>query len=180
MLDATGTPTKLAESPVTARQDRYGDSPSKCPERLVDHSRTSEQGPNGIWVNDRNAVNEELMATIPNKIIKMRTLFKHSIAWNFEGQVGFICLQKNEDVEPYSCVAVTALHNIAEVKDHPTALYKVSTTLFPNFSFVVDFPEAGTRLANLTPYELYPSPECPFRGNMELMLPGVTKSSLPM
>jgi hypothetical protein len=148
----------MEESQSVLRAETTPTSPSKCPERLVDDTRTSVRG-NGVWLDNTAAVNEELMAVIPNKIFKMRTLFELDTDFNFEGQVGFICLKKNEQNEPVSCVAVSALHNIAEVKDKPAAKFVRSTALAPDCSFGLPFPEAGMRFVDMTPYELSPCQE---------------------
>jgi hypothetical protein len=111
MYDTTDTPSKMEESPSIAREENAPVSSSKCPERLVDLSRTSVRNKNVIWVDIIIAVNEELMAVIPLKVCKMLSVFEKGVAdLNFEGQVGFICVGKNECNEPTSCVAVTALH----------------------------------------------------------------------
>jgi hypothetical protein len=99
------------------------------------------------------------MAVIPNKIFKMRTVFELVKDLNFEGQVGFICLEMNERKEPVSCVAVTALHNIAEIKDNPAATYVRSTALCPSYNMGLPFPEAGIKRSNIAPFELSPSQE---------------------
>jgi hypothetical protein len=158
MLDTTGTPTKMEESQSVLREEATPTSPAQCPERLVNDTRTSVRG-KGIWLDNTAAVNEELMAVIPNKIFKMRTLFELDTDLNFQGQVGFICLETNEQNEPVSCVAVSALRNIAEVKDKPAAKFVRSTALAPDCSFGLPFPEAGMRFVDMTPYELSQSQE---------------------
>lgn len=160
MYDTTGTPTKMEESPSCSREETTNTprSPSKCPERLVDESRTSVKG-KGVWLDNSAAVNEELMAVIPNKICKMRTVFEVVTDLTFEGQVAFICLEKNKQNEPVSCVAVTALHNIAEVKDNPAAEFARSTALCPDDNVGLPFFEAGMKFVNMTPHELSASQE---------------------
>jgi hypothetical protein len=110
-------------------------------------------------VDNTTAVNEGLMAVIPNKIFKMRAVFNLVKDLNFEGQVGFICLKKNERKEPASCVAVTTLHNITEIKDKPAAAYVQSTAFCPDYNLGLPFPEAGIKLINIAPFELSPSQE---------------------
>jgi hypothetical protein len=57
-------------------------------------------------------------------------------------------------------VAVSALRNIAEVKDKPAAKFVRSTALAPDCSLGLPFPEeAGMRFVDMTPYELSPSQE---------------------
>jgi hypothetical protein len=104
------------------------------------------------------------MAVIPDRVCKMRTVFEKGVAdLNFEGQAGFICVGKNECNEPTACVAVTALHNIAEIKDDPSAVFVRSTALPYNCNVGQPFPEAGIKLSTLTPFELSASPEMSIR-----------------
>jgi hypothetical protein len=175
MYDTTGTPSGMEESPSIAREENAPASPSKYPERLVDDSRTSVKS-RGVWVDNTSAVNEELMAVIPNKIFKMRTVFELVKDLNFEGQVGFICLEMNERKEPVSCVAVTALHNIAEIKDNPiTATYVRSTVLCPSYNRGFHFPKLASNVSTSLHLNSVHLKNRLSRGNMGLTLPGVAE-----
>lgn len=140
-----------------------GSASSRCPERVVDLTRTSRCGSTGgTWIDNGAEVNEELLAVIPKKARRMQTIFqKGYVDLNFEGQIGFVCVAKDhQSGEPKSCVPVTAIHNIAQIKDSPEAEYVRSTAMFHTFNTGIPFPEAGgAEPDTLTPYELVSSTE---------------------